>query len=283
MSLSDVILSGDEAAISAAWQESERKRDEAAKAIWASVGSPAWTKECKIHPGQQRRFSSADSSAAREACYWMCPECQHEREVLAPRLRAWREQGLPGIYFGTKLNDLVLPPEERAVLEEFDRERSGMLALLGNAGTGKTSAACAILQTKNFGHYTTRADVLSKLRATYTSERGGQSGDGLKCRLIATNLLVMDEFEKTDGGGDGQRLLFELLDGRYREGRPTIICGNCSLAEFKGIIGGPAYSRVTGSGGSVLEFNGHDRRPDDRPRYRQQVALLRRLEKLGDE
>jgi IstB-like ATP binding protein len=281
MTLADVILSGDEAAITAAWQESEGKRNASAKAIWASVGSPPWSKPCQIHPGEQRPFSSADSAAARVPCYADCPVCELEREVLAPRLLAWRAQGLPPIYFGVKLADLDFSESERAIIEEFDRKRVGVLCLLGNAGTGKTSAACAILQTKHKGCYTTRADLLSKLRATYTSERGGPTGDAVKRGMVETPMLVLDEFEKTDSGGDGQRLLFELLDGRYREGRPTIICGNCSLDDFKRIIGGPGYSRVTGSGGTVLEFTGQDRRPGGKAHYAQKVALIRRLNLLA--
>ena len=283
MNFPDAILSGDEVSIAAAWDALQLRNEAASKAIWASVGSPPWSKPCKIHPREQRPFSAADSAASREPCYAQCPVCQYEREVLAPRLLDWRAQGLPPIYFGVKLADLDFSESERGVLEEFSRERVGVLALLGNAGTGKTSAARAILQTRRSGSYTTRADLLSKLRATYTSERGGPSGDALKRRMLETPMLVLDEFEKTDGGGDGQRLLFELLDGRYREGRPTIICGNCGLDEFKRIIGGPGYSRVTGSGGTVLEFAGHDRRPDGKGQYAKQVALIRRLRKLEDE
>ncbi len=283
LSLAQAVFSDDPDAVRLALAASQRKHDEAAEQIRASVGNPPLTKRCKTHPGQDRLFSSTDSAAARVACYGPCPDCRHERDVLAPKFRAWCSQGLPKIYFGVKLDDLDFAEVERTALDEFNRDRIGVLALLGNAGTGKTSVACAILQTRNSGHYTTRADVLSKLRASYISERGGPSGDGLKRRLIDARMLVLDEFEKTDGGGDGQRLLFEIIDGRYSAGLPTIVCGNCSLGDFKGIIGGPGYSRVTGSSGTVLEFTGHDHRPGGKLHYKQQVALIRRLEKMGED
>jgi hypothetical protein len=279
--LSEAILSGDEPAVMRALRASQSEHDKRAEAIRASVGNPPLTRECEIHSGQLQPFSPADSEAWRRPRYGDCPECKREAEILAPKFHTWRDHGLPAVYFGVTLDELDFSEDMRAVLDEFKRERIGLLALLGNAGTGKTSAACAILQTRNRGQYATRADAVSELRATYTSTRGGPTGNGLKRRLIESPLLVLDEFEKVDGGGDGQRLLFELIDGRYREGRPTVICGNCSLAAFRNIIGDPGYSRVTGSGGVVLEFTGRDRRPDGRRRYAQQVALIRRLEKLG--
>jgi len=283
MTLADAVLSGDENAVRLALEASQRKRDEAAEVIRASVGNPPLTTRCDVHPGQDRPFSTADSAAARIACYAPCPECRHEREVLAPRFLEWKAQGLPAIYFGVRLDDLEFTAAERAILDEFNRERTGVLALIGTFGTGKTSIASAILQAKHRGYYGTRADILSELRATYGRERGEQSGHALKSRLIETPMLALDEFEKVDSGADGQRLLFELINGRYGDGRPTIICGNCSMTEFKSILGGPGYSRVTGSGGTVLEFTGHDHRPGGKLRYKQQVALIRRLRKMGEE
>jgi len=280
--LSDAVLAGDEAAVMRCLSASQREHDKNAAAIRASVGNPPPTRECRTHPDQLERFSNRDSAACRRPFYSPCPECRREAEDLAPKLKFWRDHGLPALYFGRTLDELEFSDPERDALESFQREAVGILALLGRSGTGKTSAACAILQAQRSGRYSTRADVLSELRATYTSGRGEQTGKGLKKSLIETRMLVLDEFEKTDGGGDGQRLLFELLDGRYREGRPTIICGNCTLADFRGIVGTAGFSRVTESGGLILECSGRDRRPDGRDRHREQVKLIRRLEHLTE-
>ena len=280
--LSDAVLCGDDAAVMRCLSASQLEHDKNSAAIRARVGNPPPTRECRIHPDQLEQFSNRDSAACRRPCYSPCPECRREVEILAPKLKFWREHGLPALYFGRTLDDLEFSDPERDALEGFQREAIGILALLGRSGTGKTSAACAILQAQRSGRYATRADVLSGLRATYTSKRGELSGDTLKRGLIETRMLVLDEFEKTDSGGDGQRLLFEVLDGRYREGRPTIICGNCTLADFKTIVGTAGFSRMTESGGRILEFSGRDRRPDGRDRHREQVTLVRRLENITE-
>lgn len=270
----------DQAAVMRRFEASQREHEKSAAAIRAAVGNPPPTRECRTHPDQLEHFSNRDSAACRRPCYSPCPECRREAEDLVPKLNFWRAHGLPGLYFGRTLDELEFSDPERGALERFQREAVGILALLGRSGTGKTSAACAILQAQRSGRYATRADVCSELRATYNSERGEQTGKGLKKGLIEPRILVLDEFEKTDDGKDGQRLLFELLDGRYREGRPTIICGNCTLDDFKGIVGTAGFSRITESGGMILEFSGRDRRPDGRDRHREQVKLIRRLEKL---
>ncbi len=78
-------------------------------------------------------------------------------------------------------------------------------------------------------------------------------------------------------------MLFQIIDGRYNEGLPTIICGNCTLDWFKTAITEPGLSRITGSGGSVLELVGRDRRPDGKARYKKKVELIQRLKKLATE
>ena len=247
------------------------------------IGNPPLFRPCRVHSDCPVQLNKAATVKKQDAVYeTKCSKCDYEERVLGPSYRRWVGRGLPKNCFGVKLDGLDLNPSERAVFDDFLKSKSGFLVLLGTMGGGKTIAACALLQHFGRGHYITRGDLISKFRRAYAAGRGKETTDEVATKYNQSPLLVLDEFEKADDGRDASNLLFRIIDTRYREMLPTIICGNATLEHFKQIVGEYAYSRISGAGSSLIEFEGVDRRKTKEASefYKSQVALTRRLDQL---
>ena len=119
--------------------------------------------------------------------------------------------------------------------------------LSGNPGTGKSHLAAAILQfilPKHVGAYMTLMDLIRKLRDTWRRD-SEMSESQLLAKLQAIPLLVIDEVG-VQYGTDGERsILFDVMDRRYREMRPTILMTNLGKDDFRAAVGDRVFDRLT--------------------------------------
>ena len=133
--------------------------------------------------------------------------------------------------------------------KEFDRnlKTGASLVLSGNPGTGKSHLAAAILQEilpKHVGAYVTLMDLIRKLRDTWRRD-SEMSESQLLAKLQAIPLLVIDEVG-VQYGTDGERsILFDVMDRRYREVRPTILMTNLGKDDFRAAVGDRVFDRLT--------------------------------------
>ena len=72
-------------------------------------------------------------------------------------------------------------------------------------------------------------DILNRVRAAYSS---GESPDEIFGRYRGTRLLVIDDLGKENVSADSITRLFELLDTRINNERPTIITTQFSNQEL---------------------------------------------------
>jgi DNA replication protein DnaC len=138
------------------------------------------------------------------------------------------------------------------------RERGNCLLLVGGPGTGKTHLACAILgHVVTAGHsglFLTVSEGLRLIRSTY-SPGASQNEAQVFATLTSPDLLVLDEVGVGIGNDTKRRaMLFDVLNARYGEMRPTILIGNLTAAEMEEYLGERIMERLMDLGSIMVAF-----------------------------
>ncbi len=198
-------------------------------------------------------ISQADTQGVVRYRPPLCPVCAAERVSR----RLLDSAAIPARYrvcdFG---NYHAETPAQEAALricreyaEHFEQnaaEGRGLI-LQGNHGTGKNHLAAAIARTVlSLG----RTILLATVRETVSRIRETWRGDAepsereIICGFAEVDLLILDEVGR-QYGTDSERIhLFDIIDRRYREMRPTIILSNESCAGIEACLGRAAYDRL---------------------------------------
>jgi DNA replication protein DnaC len=159
----------------------------------------------------------------------------------------------------------------RGYAENFDDHFKAGRCLIfsGKVGCGKTHLSCAIgrsilerpfVDTGTWRNdswhsvkYTTAAEVISEIRSTW-GKRELREADVFKS-FARPHLLVLDEVGVQCGSKDERRLLEVVIDNRYRDLRPTIVCSNLSKSEMSEFIGERGYDRLRENGGLLVVYD----------------------------
>jgi DNA replication protein DnaC len=73
--------------------------------------------------------------------------------------------------------------------------------------------------------------------------------------LTAPDLLILDEVGVTIGNATTRRaMLFDVLNARYGEMRPTILIGNLTAAEMEAYLGERIMDRLLEIGSAMVPF-----------------------------
>lgn len=121
------------------------------------------------------------------------------------------------------------------------------LIFAGMLGTGKTHLAVGILQhllPERVGFYTTFMGMVRSVRSTWRKGSERSEADVLDT-LGRVPLLVIDEIGVQYGSDSEQVILFDVIDRRYRDMRPTILITNQDRDGFKQFVGERIYDRLT--------------------------------------
>ena len=109
--------------------------------------------------------------------------------------------------------------------------------------------------------------LLSEIYDTYGKDEEGRSkGDAANLirAYVDLDVLVIDEIGRSPISAHGTDRLFEIIDGRYKRCRPTIVISNLPLASSNGasltsVLSDAAVSRLR-DGGKCLAFDWQDYR-----------------------
>jgi len=194
-----------------------------------------------------------------------CPKCAEEkaeedrqREEIErnrsemERISLWTvKANIPMLYRGlTKFDALEAQ-------KTIDYNYNNNLLIVGGVGTGKTMYACWLgLMAIRKGltvRYVYANDVATKVKDTWSSKVFGERD--VIDDLINCDLLILDEI----GRVEYNNYLFSVFDGRYMNGKPTILLGNIEAKEIPNILGEAISSRLR-SNIKVLSFGTTDLR-----------------------
>jgi len=121
-------------------------------------------------------------------------------------------------------------------LLEYAKRPNGDIVLSGQAGSGKTSLACAIakerIRRKRPASFCYLPDLFKLLKRSYSGESGTTESDILD-RYSCSHLLIIDDMGTEHQTDWSRSHLDTIIDGRYRDMKPTIITTNLILDDIK--------------------------------------------------
>lgn len=215
-----------------------------------------------------------------------CPKCAEiyralrEKENAAARLSALPElrkaAAIPKRFAGKTLADFQVSglidghamarKNAHAVasryVKRFDEviKTGASLTFCGTFGTGKTLLACAIAnevieQHQRSALYTTALNAVRRIKDTW---RGGDHVSETEKEAIRAfvkpDLLVLDEVGVQFGSDTEKLLLFDILNGRYEDVKPTIVISNQDVNGMEAYLGARVMDRLKEGGGMVVPF-----------------------------
>ncbi|MDN7179072.1 ATP-binding protein [Caballeronia sp. SEWSISQ10-4 2] len=182
-------------------------------------------------------------------------EEQRKQERIESRIKA---SGIPAAFrdrcFTNYLAESADQRRAAGVAHEFAKTFSrshlpegSMLVFGGNPGTGKSHLALAILQhvmKRHTGMYLDAMSLIRRVRATWRRDADETEEEVVRTLGETIDLLVIDEIGVQRGTEDEQTILFDVLNRRYREKRPTILLTNLDGPGLKEFLGPRIMDRI---------------------------------------
>lgn len=144
------------------------------------------------------------------------------------------------------------------------RAKGTGLILAGNAGNGKTHLACAIIAEIIERHhrraqYALASDLFRRVKATFSKTSDIGEDDALR-QYTAPDLLVIDEIGVQYGSDTEKNILFEVVNRRYQDMKPTILVTNLAVDALEKFAGERVIDRMRENGGMLAVFDWESRR-----------------------
>lgn len=143
------------------------------------------------------------------------------------------------------------------------RQRGTCLIFSGSPGTGKTHLACAIanavISAGASALFTTVSDALRSIKRSYDRDADITEAQAIHA-LVEPALLILDEVGADLGTDHSKTLLFDIINKRYENIRPTIVLTNLDLPALREYLGDRIMDRMREGGGKAVVFNWASRR-----------------------
>jgi DNA replication protein DnaC len=236
---------------------------------------------CDAHgPFQQRVLTPG--FAGMKPFRMQCPECSanakalreaaERKERAAERARKVAaltgEAGIPLRFQSRTFDNYVATAKGQkvalSVCKRFagsfqaTKEHGTSIVMTGGPGTGKTHLACAtanavIASDLAVVRFITVSEMMRRIKETYRKD-SPQTESSVVEGFIWPDLLIVDEIGVQVGSDHEKLLLFDVLNGRYQNLRPTILLSNLSADELEAYLGHRVMDRYRECG-TVLAFD----------------------------
>ena len=190
------------------------------------------------------------------ACYQQAlreEACRRLSSLSAMKLTEFDEMSLA--YYSDKPDArLGITPREhmqnilqycRRYAEAFSANAPSLL-LLGPTGTGKTHLSLAIAKQVTEQGYSVIYGSIQPLLRKLEGEHFGRAEGDSEAQLIGCDLLILDDLGMEFDSPFNRVCLYNVLNARLLEGKPTIISTNLSHTAIKERYGDQIASRITG-------------------------------------
>lgn len=214
-----------------------------------------------------------------------CPECfaaqkqqqinnenaqknqEHIQRLQAQVKRKFEKAAIPKRYVNRTFNNYNATTQQQQLALNVSRhyasnfaerlENGGGLILQGKPGTGKTHLACAIanqiITSGLSARFTTVMQLVRAIRATWKRDSEKDESQVL-ASIIDYDLLIIDEIGVQYETESEKLILFDVLNGRYENVKPTILLTNLVGQELNACIGERNVDRIQEGGGATISF-----------------------------
>lgn len=211
-----------------------------------------------------------------------CPLCEKERLEFKDNEKKEREERNKAYRLQELLRQSAIPPKFLTrTFENYRTENEGQkkalelcksmasnfnnclaygtsLLMSGKPGTGKNHLASAFaIEVMNQGKtalYTTVLRSVRLIKSTYRKDSEMAEQDAINL-FVTPDLLIIDEIGVQFGSDTEKMYLFEIINGRYENQKPTILLTNLSKTEINEYLGERIIDRLNEGGGGTLIFD----------------------------
>jgi len=211
-----------------------------------------------------------------------CPACAKESEIerrrieeekaVAEKHRVWQkrlgEAGIPDRFVNRTLASYQATNAGQKVAFEFATNYAEQFALVletgrsaifcGKPGTGKTHLAIGIalhvMSKGGCAMFTTVQRMVRRVKETFRKD-SEQSESDVIALLVYPDLLIIDEIGVQFGSEFEKNLIFDILNERYENRRPTLLLSNLTVPEVRAFLGERIYDRLKEDGGRCVSFD----------------------------
>lgn len=138
------------------------------------------------------------------------------------------------------------------------RRNGTSLIFTGGPGTGKTHLACGIASAlieryEAAAMFMTTLQAMRSIKASYNRDAEITEEEAVD-NLLWPELLILDEIGVQVGSEHEKLLLFDVLNSRYQDCRPTILLSNLSMTDLETYLGQRVMDRYRECG-AVIAFD----------------------------